>query len=270
MLRDSADPGAAATPKWQAMLGGFETVGLDRIAKLATDHRIDTKFLLREETAFDMLGELPGHYRVLDVDGRRFTTYRTQYFDTPSLELYRRHHTGSANRYKVRSRVYLNTELAFVEIKRKSGRGVTTKVRRPTEHFETRLLPGSKDFIDGNCSVDANALMPSLLNRFDRICLVSEATPERFTIDLGLQFDSESGPVRLPGVVVAELKQQRNGHNFRDAVILNRMRAMGMRPSGFSKYCMGLLLTRRGIKHNLLKPQLKRLERLMEERNVVC
>jgi VTC domain len=270
MEPDSTDSTAAATSKWQAMLGGFQAVRLDRIAKLATDHRVDTKFLLREETAFEILSELPGQYRVLDVDGRRFTTYRTQYFDTESLTLYRRHHTGSANRYKVRSRIYLNTGLAFVEIKRKSRRGATTKVRCPTERFETTLLAGSKDFIDGHCNVDASALMPSLLNRFDRICLVSETVPERLTIDLGLQFDTASGPVRLPGVAVAELKRQRNGHGFRDAVFLNRMRAMGIRPSGFSKYCMGLLLTRHGIKHNLFKPQLKRLERLMEERDVVC
>lgn len=269
-LRDSAGPSSAVESQWQAMLGRFQTVGLDRIAKLATDQRIDTKFLLRQEQAFDLIGELPGHYRVLDIDGHRFTKYRTQYFDTESFALFRRHHVGAAHRYKVRSRTYLNTRLAFVEIKRKSRRGVTTKARWPTEHFETALLSDSKDFVDRNCLIDSNALIPSLLNGFDRICFVSETAPERLTIDLGVQFEAEPGRVRLTGVAVAELKQQRNGHSLRDTVFLERMRAMGIRPTGFSKYCMGLLLTRSDVKHNLFKPQIKRLERLMEERNVVC
>jgi hypothetical protein len=252
------------------MLGRFETVELDRIAALATDHRIDTKFMLREETAFDVVAGLLGHYRVLDIDGRRFTTYRTQYFDTESLALYRRHHIGAWDRYKVRTRSYSNTGLSFVEVKHRSRRGVTRKVRQPTTYFETALRPASRAFVDVHCRVGAGGLVPALLNNFDRICLVSETAPERLTIDLNVEFEADSGPVRLPGIAVAELKQQRNGHNPRDTAFLRGMRAINARPTGFSKYCVGLLLTRRGIKHNLFKPQLRRLEHLMEERNVVC
>jgi hypothetical protein len=270
MLRDGSNSGSADSAEWQALLGRFETVGLDRVATLATDQRIDTKFLLREETALEIVAELGGHYRVLDVDGRRFTTYRTQYFDTESLALFRRHHVGAPDRYKVRTRTYSNTGLSFVEVKRRSRRGVTTKQRRPTERFETTLLPASREFVDHNCSVGANELIPALENGFDRICLVSRTAAERLTIDLGIRFGADSGTVGLPGIAVAELKQQRNGHNLRTTAFLCKMRRINLRPTGFSKYCMGLLLTRPGVKHNLFKPQLRRLEHLMEERNVVC
>ena len=112
--------------------------------------------------------------------------------------------------------------------------------------------------------------MPSLLNSFDRICLVSNDGPERLTIDLDIEIETGSGPVSLPGIAVAELKQQRNGHNLRNSEFLRQMRAINARPSGFSKYCMGLLLTHSNIKHNLFKPQLKRLERLMGGKDIVC
>lgn len=252
------------------MLGRFDTVDLGRIAALASDDRIDTKFVLREDAALDIVAGLPGHYRVLDIDGSRFTTYRTQYFDTESLVLFRRHHIGAPDRYKVRTRVYSNTGLSFVEVKRRSRRGVTTKVRQQTTYFETALRPASRVFIDAHCSIGARGLTPALLNSFDRICFVSETAPERLTLDLSIEFETQSGSVRLPGIAVAELKQQRNGHNPRDTVFLKGMRAINTRPSAFSKYCMGLSMTRSGIKHNLFKPQLKRLEHLMEERHVVC
>jgi hypothetical protein len=47
------------------------------------------------------------------------------------------------------------------------------------------------------------------------------------------------------------------------------MRARHLRPTAFSKYCMGLLFTRPEIKHNLFKPQLKRLRRVMGDSNAV-
>lgn len=270
MLRDDPSLRSAAAAEWQTLLGRFGTVGLERIAGLATDDRIDTKYLLREDVALEVVEALIGPYRVLDIDGRRFTTYRTQYFDTASYALFRRHHAGVTNRYKVRSRTYMNTGLSFVEVKRRSRRGVTSKVRQPTERFETALLPASQAFIDKHCSVGADHLAPAQLNSFDRICLVNVEGPERLTLDLGIRFETDSGPVQLPGIAVAELKQQRNGHNLRHAHFLRQMRAMNTRPASFSKYCMGLLLTQSEIKHNLFKPQLKRLERLMEEQNVVC
>jgi hypothetical protein len=48
------------------------------------------------------------------------------------------------------------------------------------------------------------------------------------------------------------------------------MRALGVRPTGFSKYCVGLLLTQPEIKHNRFKPQLRQLRQLMGEANAVA
>jgi hypothetical protein len=67
------------------MLGQFDTADLDQISGTATNDRIDTKFVLRDSELFELLSGLAGSYRVLDIDGRRYTTYRTQYFDTESL-----------------------------------------------------------------------------------------------------------------------------------------------------------------------------------------
>lgn len=262
-------PRSASTPRWQALLGRFETVGLSQVANSATSNRIDTKFALREESVFEVLNDLKDECRILDVDGQKFSTYRTQYFDTESYALFRRHHAGRSNRYKVRARTYLNTQMSYVEIKRRTPAGMTTKVRRPTEQFETRLTAASREFIDTHCSIGASELMPMLLNSFDRICLVSKNASERLTIDLNVEIETGVEPICLQGVAVAEFKQERSNRSDRDAAFLRQMRAINVRPTRFSKYCMGLLLTNSDIKHNRFKPQLKELGRLMEEPNVV-
>ena len=74
----------------------------------------------------------------------------------------------------------------------------------------------------------------------------------------------------LPGIAVAEFKQESSDRNRRDAEFLKQMRAINNRPTGFSKYCICLLLTHGDIKHNRFKPQLRRLNRLMEEPNAIC
>ncbi len=270
MLDCAMQQGSAASAQWQSLLGNFSGVDLEHVIGTATENRADTKFVLREEAVFDALSDLVDDYRVLDIDGQKFTAYRTQYFDTESYALFRRHHAGAANRYKIRSRVYQNTQQSFIEIKRKSRRSLTSKLRLETPDFETELEAPARAFIDASYPGLSQALRPSLRNRFERICLVSVAESERLTIDLNIVIENGGEPQSLPGIAIAEFKQSRNGHNHRDAAFLRKMRAMGQRPTAFSKYCMCLLLNGNSVKHNLFRPQLRTLRRLMGDPNVVC
>lgn len=268
MLRKPDSPRLAATERWQERLRGFPSIGLEDIRNTASSDRIDTKFVLRASDVAGVVEALRDDYAVLDIDGWRFTSYRTQYFDTGDLELFRRHHTGAGQRYKIRTRTYLNTGLAFVEIKAKTPRGRTTKVRMRTQSFETELGSESLAFIESQGVRVPGKLVPMLRNSFDRICLVDSIHAERLTIDLDLEVETETGVVGLPDVAIAEFKHERNGRSMRDADFLRQMRALHLRPTGFSKYCIGLLLTRPEIKHNLFKPQLRKLRGLMGEANV--
>lgn len=257
----------AASAAWQGLLRDFPAISLEAIRDAAFTDRVDTKFVLREEALLPVLERLTGDYAALDVDGRRFTTYRTQYFDFPDFALFRRHHTGAGRRYKVRTRVYENTQMAFIEIKTRSPRGRTRKLRQRTAGFEAMLSEESVAFLAANGVVSPERLGPTLQNRFDRICLVNRERQERLTIDLDFGIARASGTLMLPGVAIAEFKQEKGGHAIRNAVFLQLMREAHARPTAFSKYCMGLLLTQPQIKHNLFKPQLRKLKRLMGEVN---
>jgi hypothetical protein len=268
MLRGPGITQLAASARWQELLGRFATASLADAEDFAPSDRIDTKFVLSAGALWSILARLAEHYRVLDVDGMRFTTYRTQYFDTESFALFRRHHAGGSNRYKVRTRTYLNTGLSFVEVKRKTRTGATSKLRLETPQFELELREDARAFIDAHCPHPASSFGPSLRNRFDRICLISKEHRERLTIDLDVAVETPERSMLIENVAVAELKQERRSGVRQRSAFAQAMRAEHERPSGFSKYCMGLLLTRPEIKHNLFMPQLKRLRRVMGEPNV--
>jgi hypothetical protein len=197
---------------------------------------------------------------VLQVDGVRLNRYRTLYFDTADLEFYTSHHTGRTDRFKVRSRSYLDSGVSFLEVKHKSKKGRVTKDRIRTESLLTQLTPELGEFVDELTPLQGRPLQPTLWNEFSRITLVSKGHQERVTFDLDLCFLANHSISPLAQVVIAELKQESLN---RSSALVAQMRALGLRPTGFSKYCIGTALLYPEVKHNRFKPVLRVVQKAM-------
>ena len=225
--------------------------GLDAVSLL---NRVDTKFVLAESDLAALLPDLARDYLVLDVAGRRLHQYRTLYFDTPGFDLYRRHHAGQAIRYKVRSRAYVDSGLAFFEIKAKNERGRTIKHRLGTEALLTDLTPAARVLLAEHAPPNERAVEPKLRNDFLRVTLVGKQCAERLTLDLGIQFERDGRAAILPGVVIAELKQSGvdEGSPF-----ARRMRAAGRHPTSVSKYCVGVARLVETVEHDAFEATLR-------------
>jgi hypothetical protein len=230
--------------------------GLDAVSLL---NRVDTKFLLSESQVRALLSDLGRDYLILDVAGRRIHQYRTLYFDTPTFELYQRHHDGDAVRYKVRSRTYLDSGLSFFEIKVKNERGRTIKHRVATDGLLTALTPDATALLAKHARSGDRLVEPKLRNDFLRITLVGKACAERLTLDLGIQFDADGRTAILPGVAIAELKQSGVDH---DSPFMQRMSDAGLQPTSVSKYCVGVALLIPGVERVAFEPKLRAFEQL--------
>jgi hypothetical protein len=241
------------------LLQRFDPVDLAGVGTVAMGNRTDTKFILPERQMWAALETLTEHYWILDIQGVRLSSYRTLYFDTARFSLYLRQHAGGRNTYKVRSRNYVATNRSFVEVKRKDELR-TAKQRMPTEYFVTSLAGQTSSFVDEHVPVGIQGLNPTLWNSFDRISLLSKDRPERLTLDLNLTFRGTHRSVTLPGLAIAELKQESAG---RDSEFLRQMKAWGVRPTGFSKYCLGLAMVHPELKQNRFRPKLKAIQKLM-------
>ena len=248
------------TPDFGRLLAGFSPITLAEMGGVALQDRTDTKFLLHERDLYEALSRLSQAYRVLDIDGVRLNHYRTLYFDTPDFVLYRQHHAGRRERYKVRSRSYLDSHLSFLEVKHKISCNRTVKSRVATDDLLIQFTPEAGDFLRDRLPLDPDGLEPKLWNEYTRVTLVSKTRVERVTLDLNLSFTDGERTVSLPGVVIAEVKQAGvdRGSDF-----MRRMRALSVRPTGFSKYCAGVAMTQPAIKHNRLNPQLRLVDQLI-------
>jgi hypothetical protein len=241
------------------LLAEFEPTTLAGLESVSLLNRVDTKFLLSASRLGALLADLARDYLVLDVDGRRLHQYRTLYFDTPGFDLYRQHHAGQAVRYKVRSRVYLDSGLAFFEIKAKDERGRTMKHRVGTDTLLTELTPEAAVLLAEHAAPRERLVEPKLRNDFLRVTLVGKQCAERVTLDLGIQFECDGRMAILPGAVIAEVKQSGvdEGSPF-----MQRMREADRAPTSVSKYCVGVALLVQGVEHDAFDSKLRAFELL--------
>lgn len=244
-------------------IASFLPISLAEMDGVKLQDRTDTKYLFSGRDLDGILREMLPHYRLLEVDGVRGTHYRSLYYDTPDLRHYLDHHNRRTFRSKVRFRKYMGSDLAYFEVKRKTGTGRTDKARLRVQGIPESLSPEQRTFAT-TASSNSAELRPTLWNDFMRYTFVHRERPERLTMDLDLRFSSNGVERSLGNIVVAELKEERADRSSPFASI---MRQRNLRPAGMSKYCIGMLMMGADgfghpLKYNAFKEVLLKLERL--------
>ena len=208
-----------------------------------------------------MLELAQGKYYAQFHDGSSIATYMTTYWDTDDYHFYMEHHNGRAPRQKVRVRTYVGSELTFLEVKTKNNHGRTKKKRIEVPSQED--LVGGDEFVSRLAKCHLNDIHPTVRNHFHRITLVNYGKTERLTIDFDVEFDNmENGNHKQTGqLVIIELKRDGNV----PSPVLDILRTLRIKPSGFSKYCIGSVMTNPTLKRNLFKPKLVRINRLVNK-----
>jgi hypothetical protein len=227
----------------------FDKTTLAEMNSVSLMKRVDTKFILKESQLLEVLSKLYDDYKILQIDQERLMKYSTLYFDSQNKKCFKDHHNGKLNRYKIRMRKYLVSDICFLEIKKKNNLGVTNKIRRQIKDFETDLTLESKEFITNNNSNNL-LLEPSLYNNFSRMTFVNKSEAERLTIDVDLSFSFGAKEKKFEKLVVIEIKQEGKRLN---TTINKVLKSMSILPTNFSKYCIGISNTLDNIKSNRFK-----------------
>lgn len=240
-------------------LNHYAPISLSKMGHVALLNRTDTKYVLSLGALYQIMPELTHAYASLEVEGKRLSHYRTLYFDSADFDLFRTHHAGILNRYKVRSREYTDSQIAFLEVKHKTNKGRTIKSRMQTAVLTDEIEAETAEFLHHTYPFNPTALEPKLWVEYDRITLVSCIRKERVTIDLNLNFRWENETAALSHLVIVEIKQ--DGFS-KESDMASLLRQCGIRPTGFSKYCVGTSLLYPELKQNNFKSNLRLVEKL--------
>ncbi len=238
----------------------FEPVSLQEMESVRLMDRTDIKYLVPLKLLPAILDEALADYRLMEIDDKRLSAYETLYYDTPDLMLYHMHHQGKKNRYKVRSRNYVESGLKFFEIKFKSNKGRTLKSRIVSDEIEHTMDAHASQFLSATTTLDPLAFSGVMWVDYKRMTLVHKRIPERITIDLQLTFRNEFKQKKYPELAIVEIKQDKmKGSPFTDI-----MKKFQLKKGSISKYCFGIISLFDGIKQNSFKPQIQKLNKIIK------
>lgn len=237
----------------ESILQQFESMSMDTLM-LRADlmDRSDRKFAFHKQDLHEILEACLIDYYVLEIGTNRHFDYETEYFDTADRWLYFQHHRGKANRYKVRRRLYGSTGEEYIEVKHKTNKGNTQKLR-----VKGQKLSDANELLHAHIGEALTAaLEPSLMVRYQRITLLHKAKNEKVTLDFDISWagtgenpTETSHRIDFQNVVIAEVKSTNLHFNSFEGIVKKR----GIREGSLSKYCLGCLAVYPNIKQNRFK-----------------
>ncbi len=233
------------------------------IASAALLTRVDRKYALDRRDAEAVLADLDPTTRVLEIDGQRAAAYESVYFDTPELLSYRMAAHARRRRFKLRTRSYLDSDEAWLELKTRGARSTTVKDRMPYDILQRDVLTAeARSYADealDDLGVDAPVLRPTLITRYDRTTLAVPdrsvpSSKSRATVDTDLTWEDQYGTeLRRPDLVIIETKS-----GARTSEVDRLLWRHGHRPTTISKFGTGLAAMRADLPSNKWSRVLRR------------
>lgn len=252
----------------QKLVRSFHPVSLEEMEDVRLMNRIDVKYMLHESRVPKILEMMADSYQILEISGSRTGTYETVYYDNHRLGFFLDHINGKLNRNKVRTRLYVESDLQFLEVKKKINTGRTKKIRIRTDPHSTGFDDEAIHLVLTHTRSGLETLSPVLVNRFNRITLIDRERTERVTIDLNLQYAGSTRVygVGVPRLAIIEIKRNKFGHSIMADILRNER----VKQTGISKYCLGISLIHPGEKVNNYKRKNRIIEKITQLNGLIA
>ena len=241
----------------------LETIDLTEMKSIKLMNRVDTKYMTNVHKLNELLEMALTGYRIQQIKNEVVSSYQTIYFDTPACDMYLMHHNRKLRRQKIRIRTYIASQESFLEIKNKTNKGRTKKIRVALADISVNNLlnnPKMVDFLNVHSIFKPDTLVPQLRTSFDRITLVNRAKTERLTIDTNLRFENfiTHEQRSLKNLMIVELKQD----GLCQSEMKHFLQDLRIIPKSISKYCVGTVLTNHTVKNNRFKRKVRDIEKI--------
>lgn len=258
--------------KLSKILKKFNTLTLSELNQTASFlKRIDRKYLLTYDQFLEVLAEFKDDFRVLEIDKKKVFDYDNVYMDTEDYLFYNQHQKKLKSRTKVRTRYYVDSNLAFFEFKQKRN-GVTSKFRYefPAEEHGF-MTKGKKRFFDWvwqavyNGRVKTPSISPAIKTNYKRITLVSKTWDERMTIDFNVKAldlrKSRSKIVDLKNLIIIESKSLKQ-----DCIATEMMKKYNIsEASSCSKYSLWVVYSGLTEKYDTFAETMEKIKEIRME-----
>lgn len=232
--------------------------------------RIDTKYIMNEDEFEKILKDLEDKFYILEINGRSIFEYSSIYMDSENYDFYYQHQNKQNPRTKVRTRLYIESNIAFFEYKQKDTK-VTRKFRYqfdPSEHGKigkeaTKFFEWTYQSLYGKAP---ETIFPSLETRYNRLTFCSKKNDERLTVDFHIALkdlrNKKSQEKSLKNVVIVESKS--NSSKCTSQKIMKKHDVEIA--SSCSKYGLWLAYTQAVKDFSVFEDTMKKMDSIIEEK----
>jgi len=244
----------------EAVIKKFEPISLSEMDSVKLMERVDSKYVFPASKLPEILESMISSYRLLEINEVRLHRYESLYFDTEDFQLYKTHHLGRLNRWKLRFRRYVDSnKLTFFEIKFKNIKEKTIKSRIKMNGIGNKISDVAENFLIEKTPFSSDMFEPKLWVNYARLTFVNKFSEERLTIDTNLHYikafpDQNNYEVRFPEMAIAESKRDKASSI---SEFIRMVRVNAIRESGISKYCFGIYSLFNDVKKNNFKPKVR-------------
>jgi len=249
---------------------GFPSISLTRTNELAQMlSRIDNKYVVNLQQFEIFLEAIKDQYAVLEIKGRRQFTYDSCYYDD-QFGCYFEHHQGRRQRFKARTREYVDGGgMKFFEVKLKGRRGLTEKHRIKSDFLVEPVITGEylemlqKIYTKQYRKKMPFELRPALKVGYKRCTLVALQGGERVTVDYQISFSDPKNLTNIArvgnGFIIIETKSG-DGKGIADSAL----KTLKIKKAAkCSKYCIGVSLIGHVKKNNYFLETIKQVQRCL-------
>jgi len=247
--------------KIEHVLTPFERLGLNDFGDGRFAERRDRKFPCHINQITEVVKGLQDHYDLITPNDDSISAIGTLYFDTPDYDFFQAHHRGKGNRLKVRFRKYPDTQTSFLEVKKKSIKGLTLKERVLSPFESNAISEKMRAFLEENGIKTSIPLKPVLEVNYRRFSFISKDRVERFSIDFEVEFSNPDGKGNFGDLAIIEVKQP----SLKTTPVIKKLRENRIREASLSKYCLSLSTLIPKLKSNRFKPALRSLQAFFHE-----
>jgi len=240
----------------------FKTIALEDLDKMKLLGRFDSKFVFNRSKLESIINQMASDYHILKIKNQTVFHYESTYLDTDDFKLYLMHHNGKPERIKVRWRNYTDIQKVFFEVKCKTSRKKTEKIRTEEPAVLSELNQAQSELI-ASLGYQDYCLKPKITISYDRITMVSKSENIKVTLDMNIRFENLIEAKDLPQIVIAEVKSRRITPK---CLFIEAIKKLGIRQGSFSKYATGTAILEL-VKHNAFKPELLLIKKISKETN---
>lgn len=234
------------------ILQSFGNFDLETLNSANLLERMDKKYLLNDARLEELFTAMMPFYDVLKIEEDICFGYKTDYYDTNDFKFYMEHHAGKTSRLKTRTRSYLNQKSSFAEIKHKSNKGITSKVRYQIDSDDSD--PESVLANDVDVHISKKCVI-----YYNRYTFMNKARNEKVTIDTHLRFENKDEEIHLKHLCIAELKT----HSLFQSEFKGIMSKLKISPGSISKYCIAIAYLYPEIKQNNFKEKIRLINKII-------